>query len=93
MTTDQHLFLNYHGQGLSTGGVRKMVEKYARCAGIPKKITCHSLYYTCSTHNSLLGMIVFYPKTSLRKQRMRKPKKNLPIGIDELRKLMEFTSL
>jgi integrase/recombinase XerD len=27
-TTDQHLFLNYQGEGFSIGGVRKMVEKY-----------------------------------------------------------------
>ena len=57
-----------------------MVEKYASSAGIPKKITCHGLYYTCSTHSSVLGMIDFYPKTSLRNERMRTPKKNMPLG-------------
>jgi site-specific recombinase XerD len=93
MTTDQHLFLNYQGQGLSIGGVRKMVEKYARCAGIPKKITCHSLYFACSIHSSVLRMIDFYPKTPLRNKRMRTQKKDMPLGPDELRKLMEYTSL
>jgi integrase/recombinase XerD len=92
-TTDQHLFLNYHGQGLSIGGVRKMVEKYARCAGVPKNITCHSLYFTCSTHRSALGMIDFYPKTSLRNERVRTQKKDMSFGLEELRKLMEYTSL
>ncbi len=70
-----------------------MVEKYATRAGIHKEITCHSLYYTCSTHNSVLGMIDFYPKTSLRNERMRGQKKGMPSGIEELRKLMEYTSL
>jgi integrase/recombinase XerD len=93
MTTDQHLFLNYQGQGLSIGGVRKMVEKYARCASIPKKITCHSLYFTCSIHSSVLGLIEFYPKTPLRNERMRTQKKDMPLGLQELRKLMEYTSL
>ncbi len=93
MTTDNHLFLNYQGQGLSIGGVRKMVEKYARCAGIPKKITCHSLYFTCSTHSSVLGMIDFYPDTSTRNERSRTPKNNMPLDTEGLRKLMEYTSL
>jgi integrase/recombinase XerD len=93
MTPDQHLFLNYQCQGLSIGGVRKMVEKYAICAGIPKKITCHSLYFTCSIHSSVLGMIDFYPKTPLRNERIRTQKKDIPLGPEELRKLMEYTSL
>ena len=93
ITIDQHLFLNYQGQGLSIGGVRKMVEKYARCAGIPKKISCHSLYFTCSIHSSVLGMIDFYPKTPLRNERMRTQKKDMGLGLEELRKLMEYTSL
>jgi site-specific recombinase XerD len=94
-TPDQHLFLNYHGQGLSIGAVRKMVEKYARCAGIPKKITCHSLYFTCSTHRSMLGigMIDYYPKTSQRNEHIRRQKKDMPLGVEELRKLLEYTSL
>jgi hypothetical protein len=93
MTPDQHLFLNYQGQGLSIGGVRKMVEKYTNRAGIPKKITCHGLYFICSTHSSVLGMINYHPKTSLRNERIRRQKKEMPLGAEELRKLMEYTSL
>ncbi len=92
-TTDQHLFLNYQGKGLSIGGVRKMVEKYAKRASIPKKISCHGLYYTCATNRAVLGMIAFYLRTPLGHGRMRKSKKFMPIGTEELRKLMEFTSL
>jgi site-specific recombinase XerD len=93
ITTDPYLFLNYQGQGLSIGGVRKMVEKYARCAGIPKKINCHGLYYTCSSHSSVLGMIDLNPITPLRNERIRTPKKTMPLCKEELRKLMENTSL
>ena len=94
-TSDHHLFLNYLGQGLSIGGVRKIVEKYARIAGIPKKITCHSLYFTCFTHRSMLGigMIDFYPKTLQRNEHLRRQKKEMPLGEEELRKLSEYTSL
>jgi integrase/recombinase XerD len=93
IVASQHLFINYQGQGISKAGVRKMVEKYAKCAGILKKITCHSLYYTCLTHSSMSGLIVFSLKTPLRKERMRTPKRNMPLGTEELRKLMEYTSL
>ncbi len=92
-TADQHLFLNYQGKGLSIGGVRKMVEKYVKRADITKKISCHSLHYTCATNRAALGIIAFCLSTSLRHERMRMSKKYMPIGIEELRKLMEFTSL
>jgi integrase/recombinase XerD len=91
--SDQHLFLNYRGHGLSIGGVRKMVEKYARGTGISKKINCHGLYYTCSTHSSVIGMIVFSLKTPLRNERMRMLKNDMPLAKEEVRKLMEYTSL
>jgi integrase/recombinase XerD len=83
-TTDQHLFLNYQGQGLSMGGVRKMVEKYARRAGITKKISCHGLYNTCATNRTALGMLAFCLRTPLGHERMRTSKKYLPIGTEEL---------
>jgi site-specific recombinase XerD len=90
---NQHLFLNYHGEGLSIGGVRKMMEKYLKRAGITKKISCHALHYTCVTNRATSGMIVFYLKKPLRHERVRTSKNYKPIGTDELRKLMEFTSL
>ncbi len=93
LTPDPHLFSNYQGQGLSIKGVRKMVEKYVRCAGILKKINCHGLYYTCSSHSSVFRMIDFYPNTLLRNERIRTPKKNMPLGTEELRKPIEDTSL
>ncbi len=92
-TADQHLFLNYQGQGLSIGGVRKLMEKYAKRAGITKKISCHSLYYTCAPYRAALEMIAFCLKTPLRHERMRTSKKNVSMSTKELRKLMEFTSL
>jgi site-specific recombinase XerD len=92
-TSDEHLFLNYRGEGFSIGGVRKTVEKYLKRAGITKKIGCHSLHYTCITNRAALGMNAFYLKTPLRHKRMRTSTKYMSIGIEELRKLMEFTSL
>ncbi len=70
-----------------------MMEKYLKRAGITKKISCHGLHYTCVTNRDTSGMIVFYLKKPLRHERVRTSKKDKPIGTDELRKLMEFTSL
>jgi site-specific recombinase XerD len=92
-TSDEHLFLNYRGEGFSIGGVRKTVEKYLKRAGITKKIGCHSLHYTCITNKAALGMNAFYLKTPHRHTRVRTSTKYMSIGIEELRKLMEFTSL
>jgi site-specific recombinase XerD len=92
-TADQHLFLNYQGKGLSIGGVRKMVEKYVKRAGITKKISCHSLHYTCATNRAAFAMNAFYLRTPLDHKRVRTSKKSTPVGTEELRKLMEFTSL
>ena len=92
-TADQHLFLNYQGQGLSIGGVRKLMEKYAKRTGITKKISCHGLHYTFAHNRAMLEMTAFSLKTPLRHERMRTSKKNVSLGTEELRKLMEFTSL
>ncbi len=92
-TADQHLFLNCQGQGLTIGGVRKLVEKYAKRAGITEKISCHGLYYTCAPNRAALEMIAFCLKTPLRHERVKTSKKDMLISTEELRKLMEFTSL
>ncbi len=92
-TTDQHLFLNYQGEGLSIGGVRKMVEKYLNRVGINKKISCHGLHYTCATNRAVFALNAFYLRTPLDHKRVRTSKKSMSIGTEELRKLIEFTSL
>jgi site-specific recombinase XerD len=53
-TTDTHLFLNYEGSGLSIRGVRKIVDKYLKYAGIQKKISCHGLRHTFGTNKAAL---------------------------------------
>ncbi len=70
-TTDQHLFLNNQGQGLSISGVRKLMEKYAKRADITKRISCHGLYYTSAPNRAALEMIAFCLKTPLRHEHMR----------------------
>ena len=54
-TTDQHVFLNYLGSGLSVRGVMDIVEKYRKLAGISKQFSCHSLRHTCATYKAVKG--------------------------------------
>ncbi len=52
---DQHIFLNYHGTGLSVQGISDIVGKYRVLAGITKKFSCHSLRHTCATYKVSKG--------------------------------------
>jgi integrase/recombinase XerC len=52
---DQHVFLNYQGNGLSVRGVMDVVEKYRILAGITKQFSCHSLRHTCATYKTVKG--------------------------------------
>lgn len=54
-SADQHVFLNYQGNGLSVRGVMDIVEKYRVLAGITKKFSCHSLRHTCATYKASKG--------------------------------------
>ncbi|MGZ3625675.1 MAG: tyrosine-type recombinase/integrase, partial [Ktedonobacteraceae bacterium] len=92
-TRDQHLFINYRRVGLSIRGVRKVVEKYVKCSGITKKISCHGLRHTCATNRAALGMNVFCLKTLLGHERISTSLEYVHIGTEELRKPMEDTSL
>ena len=92
-TTDQYLFLNYQGEGLSIRGVRKIVEKYVKRAGITKKISCHGLRHTCATNRAALGMNAFCLKTLLGHERVTTSQEYVHLGTEELRNPMEFTSL
>jgi site-specific recombinase XerD len=54
-SSDQQVFLNYQGAGLSVRGVMDIVEKYRKLAGISKKFSCHSLRHTCATYKAAKG--------------------------------------
>ncbi len=47
---EDHLFLNRFGKGLSSRGIRTMVEKYIKKVIIGKKITPHSIRHSFATH-------------------------------------------
>jgi site-specific recombinase XerD len=89
---DQHLFLNYEGHGLSVRGVQDIVEKYARQAGITKKISCHSLRHTFATHKARQGVSAFQLKEWLGHSSITTTQLYVHMG-EDARRLMEATSL
>lgn len=54
-SADQHVFVNYKGTGLSVQGVRDIIDKYGKAAGITKKFSCHSLRHRCATYKASKG--------------------------------------
>jgi integrase/recombinase XerC len=55
----QQLFLNYTNEPISDRGVRKMVAKYLKLAGIKKKASCHSLRHTFATAKAQQGISAY----------------------------------
>jgi integrase/recombinase XerD len=49
-TKDEHLFLSKLGRSLSRQSIWKMIQKYAKVAGIKKHITPHTLRHSFATH-------------------------------------------
>jgi integrase/recombinase XerC len=55
----EQLFLNYTKEPISERGVRKMVAKYLKQAGIKKKASCHSLRHTFATAKAQQGISAY----------------------------------
>jgi integrase/recombinase XerD len=48
--TDKHLFLNRWGKAMAPNAVWHVVRKYARGAGIEKRVSTHTVRHSCATH-------------------------------------------
>ena len=57
--SSSRLFLNRYGGPISERGVRKLVSRYRRLAGIMRHASCHSLRHTFSTYKAEHGVSVF----------------------------------
>lgn len=89
---DAHLFLSYQGSGISLRGVKKLIEKYKRKAGIEKKISCHSLRHTCATIRAEKGMSPYKLQKLLGHKNIRTTNGYLHVDAPD-HKVMEATSL
>jgi site-specific recombinase XerD len=90
---DQHLFLTYQMTGFSIRGVRKLVDKYLKLAAITKKISCHGLRRTCLTNKAARNMNAFAIQKLAGHERMETTRIYVQLGTEDLRPLMEATSL
>ena len=92
-SADQHVFLNYQGEGFSIRGVRKMVDKYIKQADITKHISCHGLRHTFGFNKGAKNMNAFAIQRLMGHERMETTRIKVNLDTDALRPVMEATSL
>jgi site-specific recombinase XerD len=90
---DDYLFLNRFGEPLVERGVRRIVVKYRELAGITRAASCHSLRHTCATFKAEKGVTAFQLQQLLGHKRLDTTQIYVHLGQQNLRKVMEATSL
>ncbi len=93
LSSDTRLFLNYEGVGISDWGVKKLIEKYRRAAGIEKRIGCHSLRHTFASYKAQQGVSAFQLKEWLGHSSLATTQIYVHMSRQNGRKAMEATSL
>ena len=87
------LFLNRDEEPISERGVRKLVTRYCRKAGITKKVSCHSLRHTFATYKAERGVSPFQLQEWLGHASLNTTQIYVHMGRQNARKVMEQTSL
>src|SRR5213592_1565034 len=87
------VFLNYHGEPISERGIRKLVVKYRKEAGITKKASCHTLRHTFATCKAEKGVSAFQLQQWLGHANLNTTQIYVHLGKQNARKVMENTSL
>jgi site-specific recombinase XerD len=87
------LFLNYKGEPISERGVRKLVVKYTKAAGITKKASCHTLRHTFATYKAEKGVSPFQLQQWLGHANLNTTQIYVHLGKQNAKKIMEQTSL
>jgi integrase/recombinase XerC len=89
----EQLFLNYKGEPISERGVRKLVVKYTKAAGITKKASCHTLRHTFATYKAEKGVSPFQLQQWLGHANLNTTQIYVHLGKQNARKIMQETSL
>jgi integrase/recombinase XerC len=87
------VFLNYQGEPISERGIRKLVVKYRKEAGITKKASCHTLRHTFATYKAEKGVSPFQLQQWLGHANLNTTQIYVHLGKQNARKVMEQTSL
>jgi integrase/recombinase XerC len=89
----ERLFLNYQGEPISERGLRKLVVKYRKAAGISKKASCHTLRHTFATYKAEKGVSPFQLQQWLGHANLNTTQIYVHLGKQNAKKIMEQTSL
>jgi integrase/recombinase XerC len=89
----ERLFLNYKGDPISERGIRKLVVKYTKAAGITKKASCHTLRHTFATYKAEKGVSPFQLQQWLGHANLNTTQIYVHLGKQNAKKIMEQTSL
>jgi site-specific recombinase XerD len=92
-TYSDRLFLNYKGEPISERGLRKLVVKYTKAAGITKKVSCHTLRHTFATYKAERGVSPFQLQQWLGHANLNTTQIYVHLGKQNAKKVMEQTSL
>src|SRR6266436_2512337 len=87
------VFLNYQGEPISERGIRKLVVKYRKEAGITKKASCHTLRHTFATYKAEKGVSAFQLQQWLGHANLNTTQIYVHLGKQNARKVMQETSL
>jgi integrase/recombinase XerC len=87
------LFLNYQGTPISERGIRKLVVKYTKSAGITRRASCHTLRHTFATQKAEKGVSPFQLQQWLGHANLNTTQIYVHLGKQSAKKLMEQTSL
>jgi site-specific recombinase XerD len=87
------VFLNYQGEPISERGIRKLVVKYRKEAGITKKASCHTLRHTFATYKAEKGVSAFQLQQWLGHANLNTTQIYVHLSKQNARKIMQDTSL
>jgi integrase/recombinase XerC len=87
------VFLNYQGEPISERGIRKLVVKYRKEAGITKKASCHTLRHTFATYKAEKGVSAFQLQQWLGHANLNTTQIYVHLGKQNARKIMQDTNL
>src|SRR3954447_2863874 len=89
----RRVFLNYQGEPISERGIRKLVVKYRKEAGITKKASCHTLRHTFATYKAEKGVSAYQLQQWLGHANLNTTQIYVHLGKQNARKIMQDTSL
>src|SRR5712691_4590471 len=87
------LFLNYKDEPISERGIRKLVVKYRKNAGITNRASCHTLRHTFATYKAEKGVSPFQLQQWLGHANLNTTQIYVHLGKQNAKKIMEQTSL